>query len=189
MAYVKDNIFISGVSGTVGKKMNLRVTKSKTVVGVKRGPSSTPPTEEQQEVREQFIVASLYAQGAMKDPAVKALYQKAAKGGQSAYNAAFRDATNPPIIDAVNINGYKGTVGDLIIVRARDVITPNAVKVRIFSQAGVLLEQGDAVLKTNDRRTWEYVVTAANTTPIGSRVVVAVTDLPGNITEKETIIS
>lgn len=93
MAFVKDNIFTSGASGTVGKKMNFRLRKGKTIIATKRGPSSTPPTEEQQEVREQFVSASLFAQDAMKDPAIKALYQKAAKGGQTAYNAAFRDAT------------------------------------------------------------------------------------------------
>lgn len=189
MAYVKNNIFVSGVSGTIGNKMNFRVTKSKTVVGVKRGPSTTPPTEEQQEVREKFIMATLYAQGAMKDPVIKALYQKAAKGSQSAYNAAFRDATNAPTIDDVNISDYKGAVGDLITVRARDVITPKSVTIVILSQAGVELEHGNAVLKETDRRTWVYTVTAANAAVTGTRVAVTVTDVPGNTTEKGITIS
>ena len=187
MAYVKRNIFTLGASGTVGDQMNFRVRKNKTVIAVKRGPSTTPPTEEQQEVREQFIIASLYAQGAMKDPVIKALYQKAAKGGQTAYNAAFKDATNPPVIDDVNINGYKGTVGDLIAVRARDVIPPKSVTVAIFSQAGVVLEQGDALV--TDIRTWTYTVTTANAAITGTRIVVTATDMPGNITEKEITIS
>jgi hypothetical protein len=189
MAFVKDNIFISGISGTVGKKMNFRVRKGKTVIGVKRGPSTIPPTEEQQLVREQFVVAALFAQGAMKDPVIKALYQKAAKGGQTAYNAAFRDAASSPVIDDVNTSGYKGAVGDLITVRARDVITPQSVTVIIFSQAGVVLEQGSAILKESDRRTWIYAITAANAGIIGTRVVVTVTDVPGNTTDKETVIS
>lgn len=189
MAYVKSNPFTKGASGTVGDMMNFRVRKGKTIISVKRGPSTKPPTEEQQETREQFIIASLFAQDAMKDPAVKALYQKAAKGGQTAYNVALRDAMNPPVIDDVNIGGYKGTVGDLIVVRARDVITPKSVRVAIFSQAGAVLEEGDAVIRANDRRIWTYTVTAANAAIAGTRVVATATDLPGNTAEKTSTIS
>jgi len=189
MAFVKSNIFTKGASGTVGDMMNFRVRKGKTVIAVKRGPSTKPPTAEQQETNERFITASLYAQDAMKDPAIKALYQKAAKGGQTAYNVALRDAMNPPVIDGVDISGYKGTVGDLIAVKARDVITPASVKVAIFSETGVLLEQGDAVIKTNDRRFWIYTVTTANAALTGTRVVATATDLPGNEAEKTATIS
>jgi hypothetical protein len=189
MAYVKSNIFTKGASGTVGDMMNFRVRKGKTVIAVKRGPNTKPPTEEQQETNERFITASLFAQDAMKDPAIKALYQKAAKGGQTAYNVALRDAMNPPVIDGLDISGYKGTVGDPISVKARDVITPTSVKVAIFSEAGVLLEQGDAVIKPKDRRFWIYTVTTANAALPGTRVVATAVDLPGNAAEKTATIS
>ncbi|MCF6403122.1 hypothetical protein L3C95_09570 [Chitinophaga filiformis] len=189
MAYVKANIFTKGTSGTVGDMMNFRVRKGKTVVAVKRGPSTKPPTEEQQETNERFIIASLFAQDAVKDPAIKALYQKAAKGGQTAYNVALRDAMNPPVIDEINVSGYKGTVGDLITVKARDVITPKSVTVVILSQAGTVLEQGDAVINTKDRRFWVYTVTAANAALTGTRIAVTATDMPGNTTRKESAIS
>jgi hypothetical protein len=189
MAYVKANIFTRGASGTVGDMMNFRVRKGKTVIAVKRGPSTKPPTEQQQETNERFILASLYAQDAMKDPAIKALYQKAAKGGQTAYNVALRDAMNPPVVDDLDISGYKGTVGDLIAIKARDVITPESVTVVIFSQSGTILEQGDAVINAKDRRFWSYTVTAANAALTGTRVAVTATDLPGNVTKKESTIS
>ncbi|PSL28098.1 hypothetical protein CLV42_10817 [Chitinophaga ginsengisoli] len=96
---------------------------------------------------------------------------------------------NPPVIDGVDISGYKGTVGDLIAVKARDVITPASVKVVIFSQAGTVLDQGDAVINTRDRRFWMYTVTAANAALTGTRVVVTATDLPSNTTKKESTIS
>ena len=189
MAYVKANIFTKGTSGTVGDMMNFRVRKGKTVVAVKRGPNTKPPTEEQQETNERFIMASLFAQGAMKDPAIKALYQKAAKGGQTAYNVALRDAMKPPVVGELNISDYKGAVGDVITVKARDVITPKSVKVAIFSQTGTVLEQGDAVIKTDDRRFWVYTATTANAAPTGTRVVITVIDLPGNKTVEEATIS
>ena len=112
-----------------------------------------------------------------------------AKGGQTAYNVALRDAMSPPVIDGVDISGYKGTVGDLISVKARDVITPASVKITILSATGVVLEQGDAVIKTNDRRFWIYTVTAANAALTGTRVVATATDLPGNEAEKTATIS
>ena len=190
MAHVKDNIFITGVSGTVGKKMNFRVRKGKTVIAVKRGPSTVPPTEEQQEIREQFIIASLYAQNAMKDPVVKALYQKAAKGGQTAYNAAFSDAAKPPVIYSIVVSAYKGAIGDLITILARDVVPPKSVTVVILSQAGTVLEEGAAILGiTTDKREWAYKTTVANATLTGTRIVVTATDLPGNVTEEEVVIS
>jgi len=70
MAYVKTNPFTRGVSGTIGNMTNFRIRKEKTVITVKRRPSSKPPTEEQQETNERFITASLFAQDAMKDPAI-----------------------------------------------------------------------------------------------------------------------
>lgn len=189
MAYVKDNIFITGVSGTVGKKMNFRVRKGKTVVAVKRGPNTIPPTDEQQEVREQFVIASLYAQSAMKDPVVKAMYQKAAKGGQTAYNAAFKDAAKAPVISSVDISTYKGAIGDKIDISARDIITPKSVTVSISSQTGTVLEQGAAIIKATDQRIWTYTATVANATLPGTRIIATATDLPGNVTEKEVVIS
>jgi len=189
MAYVKANIFTKGTSGTVGDMMNFRVRKGKTVIAVKRGPNTKPPTEEQQETNERFINASLFAQGAMKDPVIKALYQKAAKGGQTAYNVALRDAMNPPVIGELNISDYQGAVGDLITIKARDVITPKSVTVVIFSQAGTVLEKGDAVINPDDRRFWIYTVTTANAALTGTRVVVTVMDLPGNKAEQTSTIS
>jgi hypothetical protein len=103
-------------------------------------------------------------------------------------NASW-DAMNPPVIDEVNIGGYKGTVGDLITIKARDVITPTSVAVAIYSQTGAVLEQGDAVIKAKDRRFWIYTVTTANAALAGARVVVTAMDLPGNTTEQISTIS
>lgn len=184
MAYVKRSIFWQGISGTVGDTLTFRVRKGRTFVSVKRGPSTKPPTEAQQEANKRFVMASLFAQDAMKDPAIKALYQKAAKGGQTAYNVAVRDAMSPPVIGWIDVGGYKRTLGDIITIKARDVIAPRSVTVIIFSQAGTILEQGDAVIKTNDSRFWIYTVTTANAIISGNRLVVTATDLPGNKAEQ-----
>lgn len=169
--------------------MTFRARKGRTVVAVKRGPNTKPPTEAQQEANKRFVMASLFAQGAIKDPTIKALYEKAAKGGQTAYNLAVKDAMSPPVIAMVHIRGYKGAVGDIITIKVRDVLTPKLVTVVIFSQTGSVLEQGDAVIKANDSRFWVYTVTTANAALSGTRVVVTAIDLPGNTTEQTITIS
>lgn len=189
MAYVKDNPFMDGSSGTIAKKMNFRVRKNKTVIGRNPGARTTQPTDEQLVIQDKFTDAALYAQSAMKDAQLKEQYQKAAKGGQTAFNAAFRDAATPPKINEVNITGYKGITGDVITIKARDVISLKAVSVVILSATGGELENGDAVPHPTDARLWVYTVTAANAALPGTRVVVTATDHPGNRTEKETIIS
>ena len=189
MAYVKSNIFTEGISGTVGNAMTFYIRKGRTVVTVKRGRNTNPPTEAQQEANKRFVMASLFAQGAIKDPAIKTLYEKAAKGGQTAYNLAVKDAMSPPVIAMVYIRDYKGSVGNVITIKARDVIAPKSVTVVIFSPTGTVLEQGDAVIKTNDSRFWIYTVTTANAALTGARVVVTAMDWPGNKTEQTITIS
>ncbi|TWV99425.1 hypothetical protein [Chitinophaga pinensis] len=188
MAIVKDNIFTSGVSGTIGKKMTLRIRKGKTIVGVKRGPNSLPPTDEQLAVQSRFIDAATFAKNAILDPVMKAAYQKAAKGGQSAFNAAFRDAALPPVIKLIDTSAYKGQTGDIITISAQDVLPPVSVKVIVLSQAGAELESGDA-LQDDNKRYWKYTVTAANAAMTGTVIRVEATDVPGNKGSREIIIS
>jgi len=182
MAYIRNNIFISGVAGTLGGKMTLRVRKGKTVRSVKRGPNSTPPTDEQLAVRDKFIEAAAYARNAILDPLVKAAYAKAAKRGQTAYNAAFKDAYQAPKITKVDTRSYKGAIGDTIAISTHDVLPPVSVKVSIRSQAGDTLESGEALL---DKHYWIYAATAANAALPGTRVVVEATNRPGNKTTEE----
>jgi hypothetical protein len=188
MAIVKDNIFTTGVSGTIGRKMTLRVRKGKTIVGVKRGPNSLPPTEAQLAVQNRFTDAATFAKNAIQDPLLKAAYQKAAKGGQTAFNAAFRDAALPPEIKLIDTSAYKGQTGDIITINAHDVLPPVAVQVSILSQAGVELENGDAVLNDN-KRYWKYTVTAANAALTGTIIRVTAIDVPGNKGSHEITIS
>lgn len=188
MAIVKDNIFTSGVSGTIGKKMTLRIRKGKTIVGVKRGPNSLPPTEEQLAVQNKFTDAATFAKNAIQDPVLKAAYQKAAKGGQSAYNAALRDAALPPVIKLIDTSAYKGQTGDIITINAQDVLPPVGLKVTVLSQAGVELENGDA-LPDDHKRYWKYTVTAANAALTGTVIRVEATDIPGNKGSRDITIS
>lgn len=181
MAKTKNNIFMFGHSGTIGKQMTLSQKAGDTIIGKKRGSSNIPATPDQLEIQDRFKISSLYAQAAIKVPETKAAYAAKAKNGQSAYNVAFADAFTPPEIKSINRAGYFGHAGDTIIVRAVDYFKVVAVVVKISNAAGVMMEQGNAVLQSNGYD-WKYTATAEITSLVGHKITVTAIDLPANET-------
>jgi hypothetical protein len=163
MAESKDNYVIKGLSGNVGKLLTFRQRAGKTVISKFPRPSSIPPTDKLRSNRANFATCIAYAKAAIKDPAVKAKYQAAAVGGQTAFNVATSDALNRLSLTEIEqaIKNFKKTT----------------VTISIQQATGELLEQGTASLKpgTTD---WLYKRTKANPMPAGSRVTVTATDLP-----------
>jgi hypothetical protein len=188
MAKTKNNIFMTGLSGTVGKQLTLTQKKGDTIAGKKRGASSVPATDEQLDIQDRFKIASKYALAAIQDPATKAAYAAAAKNNQSAYNVALADAFKAPEIKSITTTAYHGEVGDAIMIRAVDDFKVAAVRVIITTAAGVLVEQGNAVL-TDNGLDWKYTATAVNAAPAGSKIRVTATDLPANETVMEAVVA
>jgi hypothetical protein len=188
MARTKNNIFMTGLSGTVGRQMTLSQRKADTIVGKKRGASSIPATDSQLDIQDRFKLASTYALAAIKDPVTKAAYAAAAKNNQSAYNVALADAFKAPEIKSINTTAYDGKVGDIITIRAVDDFKVATVQVMIITAAGVLVEQGNAVL-TNNGLDWKYAATSLNDAPAGSKIHVTAKDLPANETVMEAIVA
>jgi hypothetical protein len=191
MAKAIDNIFTEGLSGTVGRKMTLSQKGGETIVGRKRRNSTTPATDDQQGVQDRFKEAVMYARVVIKDPAIKALYAVMAKPNQSAYNVAFSDAFTLPEIDSVNTTLYKGIIGDTIVIRA-DEFKITTMKVVIRTAAGVVLEQGNAILRSSIAGEyhlgWVYKTTTLNDKLTGTKITVTVTDRPGHEAIKELVI-
>ena len=189
MAHINNqrNPMMNGMSGSIGN-LTFSLRKDKTVSSPKRGPNKKPPTEEQLAVQLKFERFSAYAQGAITDPVKKLLYAKAATGGQTAFNVAFLDAARPPRVLEIDIRKYKGLVGDTIKLMVKDVVRVESVKVTILSAAGVELEQGDAVPDTGISY-WKYTATTANPALPGTRILITATDLPGNTTDEELVIT
>jgi hypothetical protein len=186
MAYVKQNMFMDGVSGSISQ-MTLRVRKGKTVITAKCGPVKTPPTDQQVAAREKFADATAYAKGAMTDPLKKLMYAAAAKKWQTAYNVAFQDAAQAPNIILIDTEKYKGEAGAIITIAVRDVVRVASVKVCILSASGAELEQGDAV-PGGGISYWHYTTAAVNPALRGTHILITATDLPGNITEAEKVL-
>lgn len=177
-----DNLLLKASSGSIGKIMTITKKKSGAMqIGKHRGSSSVPPTDKQLEIQSKFKEAIIYGKAVMADPALKALYAAAVKGDQTAYNLAVRDAFKAPEITLIRTDLYSGLIGSTILVRAVDDFKVTSVRVAIYSNAGDLIEQGDAVLQQNGLD-WLYMVTVVNNAVQGCRVRGVAKDTPGNET-------
>ncbi|GAA3945928.1 hypothetical protein GO495_29210 [Chitinophaga oryziterrae] len=187
MAKTKNNIFMTGLSGTVGRQMTLTQKKGDTIVGKKRGASSIPATENQLDIQDRFKISSKYALAAISNPVTKAAYAAAAKNNQTAYNVALADAFKAPEIKSINTTAYHGQPGDTITIRAVDDFKVVTVQVIITTAAGAFVELGNAVL-TENGLDWKYTATSLNNATAGSKVQVTAKDLPANETVREAIV-
>ena len=176
------NIILKDSSGSIAKMLTITRRKSGNIqIGKHRGGSTKPPTEKQLEIQAKFKQAIIYGQAVLADPVLKAMYAAAAKGDQSAYNVAVRDASKAPEITRINTELYTGQPGSTITVRAVDDFKVASVKVAIYTATGDLLEQGDAVLQANGLD-WLYTATVVNGMLAGCRVRGVAKDLPANET-------
>jgi hypothetical protein len=181
MAQNEENLLLRGTSGTIAKMITYRQRAGKTIISKKRGKSSVPPTDTQRNVQDRFKKAVAWAKGAIKDPAVKAMYRAKAALGQSAFNVATVDAYNPPQVESIQTANYHGAVGDTILVKATDDFAVTGLTVSIASAAGDLIESGNAVMQINETD-WLYTATNANAAPAGSKITATAKDGADNAT-------
>lgn len=183
-----DNLLLKESSGSMGKIMTITKKKSGTIqLGKHRGANSTPATEKQLGVQSKFKMAIVYGRAMLNDPALKAQYEAAARKDQSAFNVAVRDAFKAPEISNIDTDLYTGEVGSMITVRAIDDFKVAGVRVKITTAAGVVVEQGDAVIQSNGLD-WLYTATTLNDDVQGSVVRASAKDLPANETVAEVVI-
>ena len=179
MAQAKDNIVTKGFSGSIDRTLTFRQRAGVTIVTKMRRPGSTTITEKMQAVRTRFLASIAYAKRAIKNAVTKEMYNAAATGLKSGFNLATADAFNAPKVNSINSDNYHGAVGETIEIDATDDFKVVSVLVSIHNAAGVLVEQGDAVLQV-DKPDWLYTATQANATRAGSKISAIATDLPGN---------
>jgi len=189
MAVSKRNVLTKGLSGMLSSLIVFRQKGTKTVVAaapIKGKKGNASPA--QLKVRDQFKLASVYAKAAVKDPALKKVYEEKATPDQSAYNIAFADFYKAPNIVSLGFEKYTGLAGQLISPSVDDLLPAKSVQVRIEKADGTLVEQGAAVMR-DDKLHWDYTTTQANTPAGGSKLIVTATDNPGNIAVKQMVIA
>lgn len=186
MARVNYNVVTHGVSGKIGDLLQFRQRNGRTIIA-KIAARSGKFTPAQQQVQEKFRMATAYAKSAIKNPAIREIYESRAAGGVTPYNLALKDFFNPPVISGVDLTAYIGDVGNPISVSATDDTRLVDVTVQIFDDSDNLLEAG-AAIQQGEQDVWIYMATTSNSLPSGSRVVVEVRDLPGNKTSQEYLL-
>jgi hypothetical protein len=150
---------------------------------IARPPTVTTaePSVAQVDTRKRFAKASAYAKAALKSPTARAYYTAAAKAKQTGlFAVAAGDYLKSPTVDEINLDEYKGLVGDKLTILALDDVGVTSIDVAIRVADGSYIEQGPA---SNADGPWVY--TATTQLPPGQQVTIEAfaKDRPGNIGE------
>ena len=138
--------------------------------------------------RQHVQQAAFYGHDVRNDPERKAAYgQRTDEILRSPYAVAVADYLNAPNITHVDFTGYRGRVGDVIVVQATDDFALYHVHILIQNPDGSIVEEGD-VMAEADGATFRYVATAQNDSLVGDKIMVTATDYPGNETTRLTVL-
>ena len=184
MAKVGNNIVTTGLSGKLGNLIVFRNRGGKTYVAQAPKKKTTEWSEAQERHRLHFQEAVLYAKNAIANEATKEAYEASAKEGETAYNVAVADFMNAPHIDEIDVSHYTGQPGSYIQTRAVDDFEVKEVTVIIQNADGTQVESGSAALQEGSIW-WRYTATAVNDSLEGDKIIIRVSDIPGNLTEQE----
>jgi hypothetical protein len=171
----KPELGFQGYTGRLGQwtfyRRNGRLVAS-------RVPSTRPEaTDAQLGVQRQFRLAAAYARTVTEDPLLRPRYETLATARKtSVHQVAMADALRLPVVDSIDLEGFKGMVGNPIRVVAFDDVDVMEVSIEIRAADGTVLEQGAATL---DGGKWVYVTTVAY--PAGTPITITATavDRPG----------
>jgi hypothetical protein len=178
MPRIKKNTLIKGASGAYQDEFVYKQRGGKThIAGMPTKDKNREPTALQEAVIDRFSSASAYAVAAVADPELKKFYQSKVSDGNTAFNVAFRDFQRKPKVKEIFTDDYTGVIGSEIGVNAKDDCKVTDVTVRIVSAAGVLIEEGNAILR---KGRWYYATTQNNPVLAGTKITATAKDLPEN---------
>ena len=183
MAKVHNNIFLRGLTGSLGDQFVIRQTRSgKTIIANKPVfPMDREYTETQKAQQKAFQQATTYAKFAKTQP----VYVKKAKGTSvTPYNLAIADWFSGPEVLEIDAKDWNGQTGQTIRVKAQDNFQVANVHILIEDADGNTFEQGEAVQSDTDGLWWVYTSQAQVPLSPAPRVVVTAYDLPHNSDEQ-----
>jgi len=177
MAKVHNNIFVRGLTGSVGDQFVIRKTRSgRTIIANKpMFDENREFTQAQMAQQEAFRRAAAYAKSAMHQDVY---VQKAAQSDMSAYNAAMADWFGEPEVLDIDANGWTGQAGQTLRIRAQDDTQVTRVHLLIDNAHGTIFEQGEMV--QTDNLWWTYTTTTQVPMDPAPRLIATAYDLPGN---------
>ncbi|MCB9418920.1 MAG: hypothetical protein H6667_03905 [Ardenticatenaceae bacterium] len=183
MAKVKLNPILEQIQGQVGDLVFKRYG-DEVVISRKPDTAGRELTEAQLAAQARFREAALYGKMVMADAETKALYAEAAKAkGKPVFSLTVADFFNAPTVNEVDLSGYSGAVGDVIVIQATDDFDVAAVAVVLTDADGNAIESGAAVETPVNSGRWIYTAQTAVTTGTTVRIGVTATDRPGGVGE------
>jgi len=179
MSNSSKNVLVRGLKGKFADQVVFKKSNGHSVMANVPVKTDNKPSAAQEKVRDKFRMAANYAKHAIQNPELLALYESAARNGQSAYSAALSDFLKAPKVDTLDVSRYQGAPGGIIAVRAVDTYFVKEVIVSIKAADGTDLEEGPAVLDSNGNF-WNYTATKAAVPVAGTIVKAIAKDNPGN---------
>jgi hypothetical protein len=179
MAKVDLNPSFHSVSGALGAFVYRKV-RGQTIMTArpKRDGKKRKPSAAQIAQRKRFAAAGDYVRKVLADPWQRRVYEALGRErNRRADKLVASDFLTPPVVDEIELSGYRGRAGDLIRVLATDDIEVVSVQVTIDTAKGARVEAGPA---TKVHGVWRYTTTAA--APAGEPLVITATakDRPGH---------
>src|SRR5688572_12794308 len=117
MSDVELNPTVDGYRGSIGRLV-FKKYKGRTIVGKKPVRTKEPGMEELAR-RERFKEAVAYAKSVLADPVAYEFYKPIAfQRDLSVYCCALGDFLKLPTIKPLNLDKYRGQIGDTIAIRA-----------------------------------------------------------------------
>ncbi|WP_046242672.1 hypothetical protein [Hymenobacter terrenus] len=182
------NALTQGISGKVSGLVFRQNANGTVSIGNAPRPTAKAPDAATLARRERFQQAAFYGRAVQQDPARKAAYQTGTDADTtSAYTVAVADYLNAPNVRTVDFSGYRGLVGDPILIQATDDFAIHHVHVLIQNPDGSVVEEGDAT-PDPDGFTFRYTATAANPSLDGDKILVTAYDNPGNATTEQAVL-
>jgi hypothetical protein len=106
--------------------------------------------------------------------------RRAEETGTSTYALAVADWFGAPKVLEIDVDGWRGNIGETIRVKARDNVSVMRVVVVIRNAQGQVLEMGDAVQSDEGSAWWNYTTqSSVPLMPLPTLQAIAF-DLPGN---------
>jgi hypothetical protein len=185
MAVSRSNLVVKNFHGKVGNIV-LRVFGNKMVMSALPSTRNRKWSEAQLECQDRFRKATKFGHKVLGDAELNLVYKNKAKENQSSWNASISDFLLKPKIETIDTSKYKGQEGDTIKIEAYDRVKVASVIVMIINALGLQIENGAALQIPTGQ--WVYKVSSENPDWKGNRVVVRVSDLPGNVVQAEVDI-
>ncbi len=188
MSKISNNPLLKGVSGMLGKTIVFREVRGKVVMS-NWPKKAARPTPHQIIMSKRFTDAIKYAKVAMQSTSLKEAYAAAITPNKfTAFHVAQTDAMTAPVVHSINTEFYNGTPGDELTIHATDDFRVDTVCIKIQDPYGMLIEEGIARRRSIREDEWEYTVSQVNEKVIGSKIIVSVRDLPGNVATLESVL-